>query len=79
MARIDWVIRSDYLGIEEETGLASGEFYRLSTVTAFYRPGDDSMNTASRLMWPGDRQALEEVRTVILANGIAKEYMRIPV
>ena len=31
-----------------------------------------------RLMWPGDRQALEEVRAVIVADGIAKEYLRIP-
>lgn len=33
----------------------------------------------SRLMWPGDRQALEEVRTTILTDSIAKQYMRIPI
>jgi len=91
-------------------GLGPGEFYRLSTVTTFYRPDNDSLNTApmfcaiveedaavtmnlehtafewvdvdeaaSRLMWPSDRQALDEVQTVVLANGIAKEHMRIPV
>lgn len=96
--------------MREETGLAPGEFYCLSTITTFYRPDNDSLNTApmfcaiveedaavtmnsehtafewvdvdeaaSRLMWPSDRQALEEVRTVVLADGIAKEYMRIPV
>src|SRR5690606_14572459 len=94
----------------EETGLTPSEFFRLSTVTTFYRPDNDSLNTApmfcalvegeaavkinsehtafewidvdeaaSRLMWPSDRQALDEVRTVILGNGPAKEYMRIPI
>jgi dATP pyrophosphohydrolase len=93
----------------EETGLAPTEFFRLSTLTSFYRPDNDSLNTApmfcalvsedssvainaehthfewldvnaapSRLMWPSDRQALDEVRSVILGNGPAKEYMRIP-
>jgi dATP pyrophosphohydrolase len=33
----------------------------------------------SRLMWPSDRQALAEVRSVILADGIAKEHLRITV
>jgi hypothetical protein len=28
-------------------------------------------------MWPSDREALQEVRSVILAQGAAKEYMRI--
>jgi dATP pyrophosphohydrolase len=32
----------------------------------------------SRLMWPGDIRALEEVKAVILGNGTAKPYMRIP-
>lgn len=94
--------------MQEETGLSPVEFYRLSTLTNFYRPDNDSLNTApmfcavvkndalvtinaensgfewvnvteaeSRLMWPGDRQALEELRSVIIGNGIAKEYMRI--
>ena len=31
----------------------------------------------ARLMWPSDHQALAELRSVILANGPAKEYMRI--
>lgn len=91
----------------EETGLAPTEFFRLSTLTSFYRPDNDSLNTApmfcalvtegcsvtinaehthfewvdlceAPLMWPSDRQALDEVRSVILGNGPAKEYMRIP-
>lgn len=33
----------------------------------------------SRLMWPVDRQAVDEVRTVILADGAAKEHLRIPI
>lgn len=92
----------------EETGLAPAEFYRLSALTSFYRPDNDSFNiapmfcaivgegavvtidpehtafdwvnvdeAASRLMWPSDRQALEELREVILGGGIAREYMRI--
>ena len=95
--------------MREETGLTPLEFYRLDTLTTFYRPDNDSLNTApmfcaivaddataeinpehtafewlnvneasSRLMWPSDRRALEEVRSVILAVGIAKEHMRIP-
>ena len=94
--------------MQEETGLTPQEFYRLSTLTSFYRPDNDSLNTApmfcavvgenaavrinsehtefewvnvdeadSRLMWPSDRQALTEVRSAILGDGIAKEYMRI--
>jgi dATP pyrophosphohydrolase len=94
--------------MHEETGLVPEEFYRLSTLTQFYRPGTDSLNIApmfcalvnencdirinaehsafewvdveeanTRLMWPSDRHALEELRSVILAGGIAKEYMRI--
>jgi len=94
--------------LEEETGLTPSEFYRLSTLTSFYRPDNDSLNTApmfcamveegstakinsehtafewvslneaaSRLMWSSDRQALGEVQTVILTDGLAKEYMRI--
>lgn len=96
--------------MREETGLTPSEFYRLSTVTTFYRPDNDSLNTApmfcalvegdavvkinsehtafewvnmdevaSRLMWPGDQQALGEVRSVILDDGLAKEYMRISI
>lgn len=92
----------------EETGLAPREFYRLSTLTQFYRPDNDSLNTApmfcalvdeharvtinpehsayewidvdaaaSRLMWPSDLQALDEVRSVILNEGIAKPFMRV--
>lgn len=96
--------------LEEETGLIPSEFYHLSTLTSFYRPDNDSLNTApvfcamveegcavtinfehtafewvsldeavSRLMWSSDRQALDEVQTVILADGLAKQYMRIRV
>jgi len=96
--------------LREETGLAPVEFYRLSTLTNFYRPDNDSLNTApmfcamvedgcsvsinaehshfewvdvdqaeSRLMWPGDRQALAEVRSVILGNGLAKSFMRVAI
>jgi len=32
----------------------------------------------SWLMWPGDREALDEVTTVIIGNGSAKPYLRIP-
>jgi dihydroneopterin triphosphate diphosphatase len=94
--------------MREETGLAPREFYRLSTLTSFYRPDNDSLNTApmfcaiveeaaevrinsehtafewidleeaeQRLMWPSDREALRELRSVILEGGIAKEHMRI--
>ncbi len=94
--------------MREETGLVPEEFYRLSTLTRFYRPDNDSLNTApmfcaivsadadvrindehtafdwielglamSRLMWPSDQQALAEVGSVILANGLAKPFMRI--
>lgn len=94
--------------MHEETGLVPEEFYRLSTLTHFYRPDNDSLNIApmfcamvnedsvvrinaehsafewvdveeanSRLMWPSDRQALEELQSVILAGGIAGKYMRI--
>ena len=31
-----------------------------------------------RLMWPGDKTALAEVRSVIIGNGLAKAYMKIP-
>jgi hypothetical protein len=31
----------------------------------------------TRLMWPSDREALNELRSVILGHGMAKEYMRI--
>jgi dATP pyrophosphohydrolase len=96
--------------MREETGLAPQEFYRLSTLTSFYRPDNDTLNTApmfcaivdeaaevsinhehtafewvdvteadSRLMWPSDREALNELRTVILAGGMAKEFMRISI
>jgi 8-oxo-dGTP pyrophosphatase MutT (NUDIX family) len=95
--------------MQEETGLMPREFYRLSTLTSFYRPDNDSLNTApmfcaivgeddpvavnsehtslewvdlneaeSRLMWPSDRQALQEVRSEILGDGLAKQYLRIP-
>lgn len=95
--------------LREETQLTPAEFYRLSTLTRFYRPDNDSLNTApmfcaivaedatvtinpehtafewvnlpeaaSRLMWPNDHQALAEVQDVILGNGIAKDYLRIP-
>lgn len=95
--------------LREETGLTPREFYRLSTLTSFYRPDNDSLNfapmfcalvdahsvvtinaehtafewvqvdeAASRLMWPSDRQAVEEFRSVILAGSMAKEYLRIP-
>lgn len=94
--------------MREETDLAPAEFYRLSTLTHFYRADNDTLNLApmfcaiveensavtlnaehsefewvnvrdahSRLMWPSDREALEEVRSVILGNGLAKPYMRI--
>ena len=94
--------------MSEETGLVPEEFYRLSTLTSFYRPDNDSLNTApmfcaivdaaaevrinpehsafewvdvneadSRLMWPSDREALLELRSVILARKAAAEYMRI--
>jgi dihydroneopterin triphosphate diphosphatase len=94
--------------MREETGLLPGEFYRLSTLTSFYRPDNDSLNIApmfcaivnedakvtinaehsafewvdveearSRLMWPSDRQALAELRSVVLGGGIAREHMRI--
>lgn len=94
--------------MREETGLQPQEFYRLSTLTTFYRPDNDSLNTApmfcaivdetaeptlnpehtsfewvdvheaeARLMWPSDRAALQEVRSVILTGGITKEHMRI--
>jgi dihydroneopterin triphosphate diphosphatase len=94
--------------MREETALRPVEFYRLSTLTRFYRPDNDSLNTApmfcavvaenavvlmndehtefewvhveqapARLMWPSDREALAELRTVILGDGLAKEYMRI--
>ncbi|WP_010587723.1 NUDIX hydrolase [Schlesneria paludicola] len=93
----------------EETRLKPLEFYRLSTLASFYRPDNDSLNTApmfcavidndaavtinsehteiewvnvteadSRLMWPSDQQGLAEVRSVILNDGLAKGYMRIP-
>lgn len=96
--------------LHEETGLAPREFFRLSTLTSFYRADNDSLNVAPmfcavvapdaevrlnaehtsfewvalgdafpRLMWPSDRQALDEVRTVILGNAPAREYLRIPV
>jgi dATP pyrophosphohydrolase len=95
--------------MQEETGLTPVEFYRLSTLTSFYRPDNDSLNTApmfcaivaedctvtinaehthfewvrvhaagSKLMWPGDHAALDETRSVILGNGLAKGSMRIP-
>lgn len=95
--------------MQEETGLVPREFYRLSTLTRFYRPDNDSLNTApmfcalvagdaevrlnpehsdfawvaveqaqTHLMWPSDQQALAETRTVILADGAAKECLRIP-
>ncbi|HWL08507.1 MAG TPA: NUDIX domain-containing protein [Planctomicrobium sp.] len=95
--------------MREETELTPIEFYRLSTLTNFYRPDNDSLNTApmfcaiveenasvtinhehsefewvdvyeadSKLMWPSDREALDELRSVILDNALAKEFMRIP-
>jgi dATP pyrophosphohydrolase len=39
----------------------------------------DIERVGARLMWPGDRQALDEVRVVILANGPAKPYLRIEI
>ena len=93
----------------EETGLTASEFYRLSTLTTFYRPENDSLNVgpmfcaiveedavvtinsehtafewidvdeaSARLMWPSDREALDELQSVILGDGIAKAHMRIP-
>lgn len=38
----------------------------------------DVSEAASRLMWPGDRQALEEIRTTILTDSTVKGYRRIP-
>jgi len=38
----------------------------------------DVNDAPSKLMWPGDHQALDEVCSAILGNGLAKEYMRIP-
>ena len=95
--------------MREETGLTPIEFYRLSTLTSFYRADNDTLNTApmfcaivdenagviinpehtafewvnlnqaaTRLMWPSDREALEELRSVILAGAVAGKYMRIP-
>ena len=95
--------------MREETGLAPEAFYRLSTITSFYRADTDSLNTApmfcalvdkdavatlcaehtacdwvdvrdadARLIWPVDRQALEEVRSVILSGGPARDSLRIP-
>ncbi len=95
--------------MREETGLAPREFYQLDTLTSFYRPENDTLNTApmfcaivgaeddavvnpehtslewvnldeveARLMWPSDRAAFQEVRSVILNEGLAKPYMRIP-
>ena len=32
---------------------------------------------SARLMWPSDRQALEEVRAVVLGGGIAKEALQV--
>lgn len=94
--------------MHEETGLTPREFFRLSTLTSFYRPDNDSLNTApmfcaivadddvvalnsehtslewvnledaeSGLMWLSDREALQEVRSVILGDGLAKPYMQI--
>jgi dihydroneopterin triphosphate diphosphatase len=94
--------------MREETGLSPRDFYRLSTLTQFYRPDNDSLNTApmfcaivdsgatctindehiehawvdladatTRLMWPGDRAALAEVVSTLLADSAAKPYMRI--
>ena len=37
----------------------------------------DVEQAATRLMWPADRQALEEVRTVILDDGPAKPHLRV--
>ncbi len=95
--------------LQEETALIPDEFYRLSTLSNFYRPDNDSLYTApmfcamvaedatvtinaehtafawvdvaaanERLMWPSDREALAEVRSVILGDGLAKEFMQIP-
>ena len=96
--------------LHEETGLKPVEFYRLSTLTQFYRPDNDSLNTApmfgaivsedcpvtindehsefawvnveearSRLMWPSDQAALEELSSVILGDGLAKNFLRMSV
>lgn len=96
--------------MREETGLTPSGFYRLSTLASFYRPDNDSLNTApmfcafvdenaivtlnpehsefewvdldaaqSRLMWPNDRQALAEVRDILLGGGSTREYLRIPI
>ena len=85
------------------------QLYRLSTLTSFYRPDNDSLNTApmfcalvdgnsqvtindehlayrwipiqegdGHLMWPSDRQAVEEVCNVILNDDRSKQYLRIP-
>lgn len=37
----------------------------------------DIGQVSARLMWPGDRQALDEIRAVILAGGPARPYLRI--
>ena len=94
--------------VNEETGLAVRELYRLSHVTQFYRVDNDAIcvapmfcaitdtaaeptinpehtslrwvpiaNAAGRLMWPGDRLALEQVRREVLADGVAKPHLRI--
>ena len=95
--------------LREETALVPAEFYRLSTLTSFYRPDNDTLYMApmfcalvtkdamvtinaehtafewvnvndanAKLMWPSDREGLAEVQSVILGDGLAKEYMRIP-
>jgi len=95
--------------LREETAMVPTAFYRLSTLTSFYRPDNDTLNTApmfcaivaedetvtinaehtafawvnvndanAKLMWPSDREALAEVRSVILGDELAKEFMRIP-
>ncbi len=95
--------------LREETTLVPREFYRLSTLTRFYRPENDTLNTSPMfcaivdasdevtindehtdfrwvelesaerdLMWPGDRLARDEVESVIVNNGLAKEFLRIP-
>jgi hypothetical protein len=37
----------------------------------------DIGQASARLMWPGDRQALDEIRAVVLADGPAAPYLRI--
>lgn len=39
----------------------------------------DQENIMNAVMWPGERQALEEIFREILANGLSKPFLRLPV